>query len=64
MNDIAGRIDVHHHLIPPFYREHLAAAGIAEDGGRALPEWSPHAAMMRLGGSPWSCSPKFPTWVG
>ncbi|SOD89876.1 amidohydrolase family protein [Streptomyces sp. Ag109_G2-15] len=39
------RIDVHQHLIPPFYRDLLAKAGIAEAGGRVLPEWSPEAAL-------------------
>lgn len=45
MTTTAGRIDVHHHLIPPFYRDLLAKAGIAEAGGRALPDWSPEAAL-------------------
>lgn len=40
-----SRIDVHHHLIPGFYRELLAKAGIDEAGGRALPDWSPEAAL-------------------
>ncbi|MFE1880224.1 amidohydrolase family protein [Streptomyces diastatochromogenes] len=39
------RIDVHQHLIPPFYRDLLTKAGIAEAGGRVLPEWSPEAAL-------------------
>ncbi|RDH13659.1 amidohydrolase family protein [Tsukamurella pulmonis] len=34
------RIDVHHHLIPPAYRDRLAAHGIAAAGGRDLPAWS------------------------
>ncbi|MDQ8705423.1 amidohydrolase family protein [Streptomyces sp. LHD-70] len=40
-----GRIDVHQHLVPPFYRDLLAKAGISEAGGRALPEWSPEGAL-------------------
>lgn len=40
-----NRIDVHHHVIPPFYRNLLAKAGIGEAGGRALPDWSPEAAL-------------------
>ncbi|MFD7818361.1 amidohydrolase family protein [Streptomyces sp. NPDC059785] len=43
--DRPGRIDVHQHLIPPFYRDLLAEAGIGEAGGRALPEWSPEGAL-------------------
>ncbi|MBT2408796.1 MULTISPECIES: amidohydrolase family protein [unclassified Streptomyces] len=39
------RVDVHQHLLPPFYRDLLAKAGIAEVGGRALPDWSPEAAL-------------------
>ncbi|MEU1404974.1 amidohydrolase family protein [Streptomyces sp. NPDC005728] len=39
------RIDVHQHLVPPFYRDLLTKAGIAEAGGRALPDWSPEAAL-------------------
>ncbi|WP_188187100.1 amidohydrolase family protein [Nonomuraea sp. SYSU D8015] len=39
------RVDVHHHIIPPFYRDLLAKAGIAAAGGRALPDWSPEAAL-------------------
>ncbi|WP_405487359.1 amidohydrolase family protein [Streptomyces sp. NBC_00096] len=39
------RVDVHQHLLPPFYRDLLAKAGIAEAGGRALPDWSPEAAL-------------------
>lgn len=39
------RIDVHNHLVPPFYRDLLAEAGIADAGGRALPDWSPQAAL-------------------
>lgn len=39
------RIDVHQHLIPPTYRALLAAHGIGEAGGRALPEWSPDSAL-------------------
>ena len=39
------RIDVHQHLVPAFYRDLLAKAGIGEAGGRALPEWSPEGAL-------------------
>lgn len=45
MTDAAGRVDVHQHIVPSFYRGLLAKAGIAEAGGRALPEWSPQAAL-------------------
>ncbi|WP_329288671.1 amidohydrolase family protein [Streptomyces pseudovenezuelae] len=39
------RIDVHQHVIPPLYRDALTKAGIVEAGGRALPDWSPEAAL-------------------
>ncbi|MEU4155441.1 amidohydrolase family protein [Actinoplanes sp. NPDC026670] len=39
------RIDVHQHLIPGFYREALAAAGIGQAGGRDLPAWTPQGAL-------------------
>ncbi|MFJ5262036.1 amidohydrolase family protein [Streptomyces sp. NPDC088387] len=39
------RIDVHQHLVPPFYRDLLIRSGLAEAGGRAVPEWSPEAAL-------------------
>lgn len=42
------RIDTHAHLIPPDYRAQLTKAGIAESGGRALPEWSPEIALEAM----------------
>ena len=42
------RIDTHHHLIPPDYRKALQKAGIDEAGGRALPDWSPDAALQTM----------------
>ncbi|MEU4616396.1 amidohydrolase family protein [Streptomyces umbrinus] len=45
MTAAAGRIDVHQHIVPSFYRDRLVGSGIAEAGGRALPDWSPEAAL-------------------
>ncbi|MBE8470011.1 amidohydrolase family protein [Streptomyces justiciae] len=42
------RIDVHQHLVPAFYRDLLAKQGIAEAGGRALPDWSPGSALEQM----------------
>ena len=42
------RIDTHHHMIPPDYRKMLAAAGIDEAGGRALPDWSAEASLQAM----------------
>lgn len=42
------RIDTHHHLIPDFYRDALRAHGIADAGGRALPEWSVQQSLATM----------------
>jgi predicted TIM-barrel fold metal-dependent hydrolase len=42
------RIDTHHHMIPPDYRNALRQAGIDEAGGRALPDWSPEASLQTM----------------
>ena len=39
---MTGRIDVHQHLLPE-YREVLRRNGVAQAGGRELPDWSPDA---------------------
>jgi predicted TIM-barrel fold metal-dependent hydrolase len=38
-----GRIDVHHHLLPPFYLK--ARERELSEGGRPLPEWSPQISL-------------------
>lgn len=45
MTRSAQRIDVHQHIVPTFYRDALTAAGIAEAGGRPLPDWSAASAL-------------------
>lgn len=45
---MTARIDVHQHLVPPPYRAALWAAGITEVGGRAVPDWSPEAALALM----------------
>jgi predicted TIM-barrel fold metal-dependent hydrolase len=40
-----NRVDTHHHIIPPFYRDMLRQKGIDEAGGRALPDWTPELAL-------------------
>jgi 6-methylsalicylate decarboxylase len=42
------RIDTHHHLIPPGYRQALRDAGIDQAGGRALPDWSPEGSLQTM----------------
>ena len=41
------RIDVHFHLIPPFYREAVYAAGAGPAIGR-YPDWSPERALALM----------------
>ncbi|MFD8582027.1 amidohydrolase family protein [Streptomyces californicus] len=48
MSPAAQRIDVHQHIVPAFYRDELAKAGIADAGGRALPDWSPQSALQLM----------------
>lgn len=40
----AGRIDVHHHLVPPGYKSWLDANGVTA-GGLAIPSWTPQGAV-------------------
>jgi predicted TIM-barrel fold metal-dependent hydrolase len=42
------RIDTHHHIIPPDYRNALRKAGIDEAGGRALPDWSSAGSLQTM----------------
>ncbi|MFE6760960.1 amidohydrolase family protein [Streptomyces sp. NPDC057689] len=48
MSPSAQRIDVHQHVVPGFYRDELAKAGIADAGGRALPDWTPESALQLM----------------
>ncbi|MEG1708117.1 MAG: amidohydrolase family protein [Acinetobacter sp.] len=36
-----GRIDVHHHIVPPVFREAMLNKGITKVAGAPLPLWSP-----------------------
>jgi hypothetical protein len=40
----AGMIDVHFHLIPPFYREAVREAGVML-ATASYPDWSPDLAL-------------------
>lgn len=42
------RIDFHHHIVPPVYRETLARAGISDVGGVPLPAWSPEQMLRNM----------------
>ena len=43
-----NRIDVHQHLLPPVYVDWLRKHHIDDAGGRALPDWSPEAALTLM----------------
>jgi predicted TIM-barrel fold metal-dependent hydrolase len=43
-----GRIDVHHHLIPPSFRAAMSAKGLTEVAGAHLPDWSPEASIENM----------------
>lgn len=43
-----GRMDVHHHLLPPFYRAALQRAGVGDFAGLALPEWTVERSLDLL----------------
>src|ERR1700720_4880994 len=38
------RIDVHHHVVPPFYAKALPTHG-GDPSGTAIPQWSPESAI-------------------
>ena len=45
MSQSAGRIDVHHHVLPDFYKDVQRAAGIMGTAYRGFPEWSPESSL-------------------
>ena len=40
----ARKIDVHHHILPPFYADELRQRGLVDESNW-LPEWSPEASL-------------------
>lgn len=40
-----GRIDVHHHVLPEFYKEVQRAAGITGTAYQGFPDWSPERSL-------------------
>ena len=47
MRDTPARVDVHHHMIPPFYRDLLHERGI-RPGGIEVPEWSVERSLKLM----------------
>ena len=43
-----GRIDVHHHVLPEFYKEVQRSAGITGSAYRGFPEWSPESSLALM----------------
>ena len=43
-----ARIDVHHHILPPRYTSWLRAHGVADAGGRELPDWSAESTLQLM----------------
>lgn len=43
-----GRIDVHHHLQPPFYVDELSRRNLHQVAGVALPAWTPEQSLALL----------------
>lgn len=41
-------IDVHHHVVPPFYVEAMAEAGVRKVATRAFPKWSPERSLRLM----------------
>jgi len=46
LNDGRGRIDVHHHIIPPAFVSAMERRGIAKVAGAPLPKWTPSASLQ------------------
>jgi predicted TIM-barrel fold metal-dependent hydrolase len=42
------RIDVHHHVLPEFYKDVQRAAGIMGSAYQAFPEWSPESSLALM----------------
>lgn len=45
--EFPARIDVHQHIVPPVWAEHLAARGL-DSGGWAIPAWSSQSAIAMM----------------
>jgi hypothetical protein len=48
MNTNAGRIDVHHHILPRLYVDALAKAGHLGGGGMPFPAWDPENTLAMM----------------
>jgi hypothetical protein len=44
----AGKIDVHHHCLPEFYKDVQRAAGIGGTAYQGFPEWTPEKSLALM----------------
>ena len=44
-NPLKGRIDVHHHIIPPAFRREMNRLGLDQVAGAPLPSWTPQDSL-------------------
>jgi len=40
-----GRIDVHHHIVPPMFRDAIYSRGLERHAGALLPNWTPQQSL-------------------
>ena len=43
-----SRIDVHHHVLPEFYKEAQRAVGITGTAYRGFPQWTPERSLALM----------------
>jgi len=48
MARLAGKVDVHHHVLPDFYKDVQRAAGITGTAYQGFPEWSPERSLALM----------------
>lgn len=48
MTFAAGKIDVHHHMVPPFYAQALKKLGVDQAAGASLPDWTPEKSLALM----------------
>ena len=48
MQSAAGRLDVHHHMVPPFYAQALKKLGVDDAAGAPLPDWTPEKSLALM----------------
>lgn len=44
----AGLVDIHHHILPPVYVQHMAKLGVDHLAGQLIPIWQPSMALEQM----------------